>query len=205
MQARHRSIVVTRFQAKRTGKHCRPTKTWTFNRPSWSASWWASWPLAWSPSSISGGGCRRAGETRRSLRWSCLTCSASLASVSSSPGSSPRAAVSDRRSCCLRRPPRRHSRPHCHVGACQACELGHRTLGAAFFIPTVIVPPLLITHALVFRLLEGKDAAGPWDARHRAEVCQRRAGVFSHQRRFGPGCGGVATRFGNRRGSQVQV
>ena len=30
-----------------------------------------------------------------------------------------------------------------------------------FFIPTAIVPPLLITHALVFRLLVGKDAAGP--------------------------------------------
>jgi hypothetical protein len=26
-------------------------------------------------------------------------------------------------------------------------------LGAAFFIPTMIVPPLLITHALIFRLL----------------------------------------------------
>jgi hypothetical protein len=28
-----------------------------------------------------------------------------------------------------------------------------RTLGAAFFIPTVVVPALLITHALMFRLL----------------------------------------------------
>jgi len=27
------------------------------------------------------------------------------------------------------------------------------TLGAAFFIPTAIVPPLLVTHALIFRLL----------------------------------------------------
>lgn len=27
------------------------------------------------------------------------------------------------------------------------------SLGAAFFIPTLIVPPLLITHALIFRLL----------------------------------------------------
>jgi hypothetical protein len=26
-------------------------------------------------------------------------------------------------------------------------------LGAAFFIPTAIVPPLLVTHALVFRIL----------------------------------------------------
>ena len=39
--------------------------------------------------------------------------------------------------------------------------LDARTLGAAFFIPTAIVPPLLIAHALVFRLLVGKDAAGP--------------------------------------------
>jgi hypothetical protein len=28
-----------------------------------------------------------------------------------------------------------------------------RALGAAFYIPTVIVPPLLVTHALIFRLL----------------------------------------------------
>lgn len=28
-----------------------------------------------------------------------------------------------------------------------------RTLGAAFFIPTAVVPPLLITHGLIFRLL----------------------------------------------------
>jgi hypothetical protein len=40
-------------------------------------------------------------------------------------------------------------------------QLDARTLGAAFFIPTAIVPPLLITHALVFRLLVRKDAAGP--------------------------------------------
>ena len=39
--------------------------------------------------------------------------------------------------------------------------LDARMLGAALFIPTAIVPPLLITHALVFRLLVGKDAAGP--------------------------------------------
>src|SRR6516164_5026386 len=31
--------------------------------------------------------------------------------------------------------------------------IGPGSLGAAFFIPTVIVPTLLITHALIFRLL----------------------------------------------------
>ena len=34
-------------------------------------------------------------------------------------------------------------------------------LGAAFFIPTLIVPPLLVTHALIFRqLLRGKAPQG---------------------------------------------
>src|SRR6266446_5269264 len=42
-----------------------------------------------------------------------------------------------------------------------AVPAAYGDLGAAFFIPTAIVPPLLITHALVFRLLVGKDAAGP--------------------------------------------
>ena len=32
-------------------------------------------------------------------------------------------------------------------------QLDARTLGAAFFIPTAIVPPLLITHGLIFWLL----------------------------------------------------
>jgi hypothetical protein len=32
-------------------------------------------------------------------------------------------------------------------------QIGPGSLGAAFFIPTVIVPPLLITHGLVFRAL----------------------------------------------------
>ena len=32
-------------------------------------------------------------------------------------------------------------------------QLDPRMLGAAFFIPTVIVPPLLITHGLIFWLL----------------------------------------------------
>jgi hypothetical protein len=32
-------------------------------------------------------------------------------------------------------------------------QLDARTLGAAFFIPTVVVPPLLVTHGLIFRLL----------------------------------------------------
>jgi hypothetical protein len=32
-------------------------------------------------------------------------------------------------------------------------NLDPRMLGAAFFIPTAIVPPLLITHGLIFRLL----------------------------------------------------
>ena len=35
------------------------------------------------------------------------------------------------------------------------------SLGAAFFIPTLIVPPLLVTHALVFRqLLRGRAPIG---------------------------------------------
>jgi hypothetical protein len=37
-------------------------------------------------------------------------------------------------------------------------EPGH--LGAAYFIPTVVVPLLLVTHVLVFRLLLLRDAAG---------------------------------------------
>ena len=32
-------------------------------------------------------------------------------------------------------------------------QLDARMLGAAFFIPTAVVPPLLITHGLIFRLL----------------------------------------------------
>jgi len=32
-------------------------------------------------------------------------------------------------------------------------HIGAGALGAAFFIPTVIVPPLLVTHVLMFRLL----------------------------------------------------
>jgi hypothetical protein len=32
-------------------------------------------------------------------------------------------------------------------------QLDAGALGAAFFIPTAIVPPLLITHGLIFRLL----------------------------------------------------
>src|SRR6266498_2293630 len=32
-------------------------------------------------------------------------------------------------------------------------QLHPGTLGAAFFIPTAVVPPLLITHGLIFRLL----------------------------------------------------
>jgi hypothetical protein len=32
-------------------------------------------------------------------------------------------------------------------------RIGPGSLGAAFFIPTVLVPPLLIVHGLIFRLL----------------------------------------------------
>ena len=40
-------------------------------------------------------------------------------------------------------------------------------LGAAFFIPTFIVPLLFITHGLVFRLLlQGDRVATPHDSRH---------------------------------------
>ena len=40
-------------------------------------------------------------------------------------------------------------------------------LGAAYFIPTVIVPLLLITHGLVFRLLlQGDGVATPRDSTH---------------------------------------
>lgn len=38
-------------------------------------------------------------------------------------------------------------------------EPGHR--GAAYFIPTVVVPLLLITHGLVFRLLWRAEAVAP--------------------------------------------
>ncbi|MCI0416637.1 hypothetical protein L0222_28035 [bacterium] len=34
-----------------------------------------------------------------------------------------------------------------------AVQLDPRMLGAAFFIPTVVVPPALITHGLIFKLL----------------------------------------------------
>jgi len=32
-------------------------------------------------------------------------------------------------------------------------QIDHSTLGAALFMPTAIVPPLLVTHALIFRVL----------------------------------------------------
>jgi hypothetical protein len=32
-------------------------------------------------------------------------------------------------------------------------RIGPGSLGAAFYIPTVVVPPLLVTHGLIFRLL----------------------------------------------------
>jgi hypothetical protein len=40
--------------------------------------------------------------------------------------------------------------------------LGHAPgyMGAAYFIPTILVPLLLITHRLVFRLLLTRDGAG---------------------------------------------
>jgi hypothetical protein len=38
--------------------------------------------------------------------------------------------------------------------------------GAAYFIPTVLVPLLLVTHALVFRILFATDAAGGQQGRH---------------------------------------
>jgi hypothetical protein len=43
-------------------------------------------------------------------------------------------------------------------------------LGAAYFIPTVVVPLLLITHGLVFRLLlQGDGVAATRDSQHAAE------------------------------------
>jgi len=36
-------------------------------------------------------------------------------------------------------------------------QIDPATLGSAFYIPTIIVPPLLITHALMFRLLLRKQ------------------------------------------------
>ena len=38
-------------------------------------------------------------------------------------------------------------------------------LGAAVWIPIFIVPPLLVTHVMMFRLL--LHATGAWDERHR--------------------------------------
>jgi hypothetical protein len=35
----------------------------------------------------------------------------------------------------------------------QGQSIGPGSLGAAFFIPTVVVPPLLVTHGLIFWLL----------------------------------------------------
>jgi hypothetical protein len=40
--------------------------------------------------------------------------------------------------------------------------------GAAYFIPTVLVPLLLVTHALVFRLLLARDAPAGQQGRHSA-------------------------------------
>ena len=36
--------------------------------------------------------------------------------------------------------------------------IGPREFGAAFFIPTAIVPPLLVTHALIFGLLGRRES-----------------------------------------------
>ena len=51
-------------------------------------------------------------------------------------------------------------------------ELDARQLGAAFFIPTFVVPPLLITHGLIFRLLvrsqQREHAASGGDATYRS-------------------------------------
>jgi len=38
-------------------------------------------------------------------------------------------------------------------------QLDPGALGAAFFIPTAVVPPLLVTHALIFRLLVRPSAS----------------------------------------------
>ncbi|AQV97417.1 hypothetical protein BJN34_26500 [Cupriavidus necator] len=43
-------------------------------------------------------------------------------------------------------------------------------LGAAYFIPTLVVPLLLITHGLVFRiLLQHQSQSAMWESRHRGE------------------------------------
>jgi hypothetical protein len=40
----------------------------------------------------------------------------------------------------------------------QRTEIAPGALGAAFFIPTAIVPPLLVTHLLIFRLLVRRES-----------------------------------------------
>ncbi len=57
----------------------------------------------------------------------------------------------------------------------QRTELEPGALGAAFYIPTAIVPPLLVTHALIFLLLahtssRRKSCVSSW-IRHGREVC----------------------------------
>jgi hypothetical protein len=40
-------------------------------------------------------------------------------------------------------------------------RIGPGSLGAAYFIPTVVVPPLLVTHGLMFWLLLRKPSSAP--------------------------------------------
>jgi hypothetical protein len=53
-------------------------------------------------------------------------------------------------------------------------RIGPESLGAAFFTPTVVVPPLLITHGLIFRLLLLAKLSPRCCRKH------RRASDFSH-------------------------
>jgi hypothetical protein len=53
------------------------------------------------------------------------------------------------------------------------------SLGAAYFIPTVVVPPLLVTHGLMFWLLLGKPSWSPGEKALRPSKMAEAAGRFT--------------------------
>ena len=55
------------------------------------------------------------------------------------------------------------------------------SLGAAFFIPTVVVPPLLVTHGLMFWLLLRK----PSSTRHQAKAPPKSARAVARESGLG--------------------
>jgi hypothetical protein len=59
-------------------------------------------------------------------------------------------------------------------------EIEPRLFGAAFYIPTMIVPPLLVIHALIFDPFENRKSVGGMRKRTRGRtrtICQRSATI----------------------------